>query len=74
MSTNNSLEEGEAKSFIYPLTLQNEKYYFIYSDVLKAAISYEVMVKNNFLVLILSCIVFILSFLIITNNKIEVFR
>lgn len=72
MSTNNSLEEGEAKSFIYPLTLQNEKYYFIYSDVPKAEISYEVMVKNNkFLALILSCIVFILSFLIITNNKMK---
>ena len=72
MSINNSWEEGQAKSFIYPLTLQNQKYYFIYSDVPKAEISYEVIVKNNnFLVLILSCIIFILSFLIITNNKMK---
>ena len=39
MSTNNSLEEGEAKSFIYPLTLQNEKYYF--SDVKSAVVNYK---------------------------------
>ena len=51
MSINNSWEEGQAKSFIYPLTLQNQKYYFIYSDVPKAEISYAVIVKdNNFLV------------------------
>ena len=72
MSINNSLEDGGERSFIYPLTLGEEKCYFIYSDTPTAEISYQVVHENNnFLALILSCIVFILSFLIITNNKMK---
>lgn len=72
MSVEYYKEEGEEKSFIYPLTIGEDKCYFIYSATPSAEIVYETNIRsNNFLALILSGIVFILIFIIVTNNKMK---
>lgn len=73
---NNSNEseklQGDEKRIIYPFKLAEDRYYFIYSAVPDARIEYEnYVVGNPFLALVISVIVFIIMFIIITNKKIK---
>ncbi|MGL4774302.1 MAG: sensor histidine kinase [Clostridium sp.] len=56
--------------YIYPLKVEEDRYYFIYSEIPRAELKrVEYIVENSFLALFLSVVVFITIFLIITNKK-----
>lgn len=60
------------KNYIMPLKIHNERIYLIYSRLPEATITYNVVnVSNSHLALILTFIVFIVSFVIITNRKMK---
>ena len=60
------------KNYIMPLKINNERIYLIYSRLPEATITYNVVnVSNSHLALILTFIVFIVSFVIITNRKMK---
>ncbi|SFC94487.1 sensor histidine kinase [Clostridium uliginosum] len=65
----NSVKE---KVYIMPLKIQAERVYLIYSKIPEARITYNtVHVSNSFLALLLTFIVFIVIFVIITNKKMK---
>lgn len=58
------------KTFLFPIKLGEERYFFVYSEVPSAQLKTEsYVVENSFLALILSVIAFITMFLIVTNKK-----
>ncbi|MGL5150489.1 MAG: sensor histidine kinase [Clostridium sp.] len=58
------------KVYIYPLRIEENRYYLIYSEIPRAnLVKTEYVVENSFLALILSVIAFVTVFLIITNKK-----
>ena len=60
------------KKYIMPLKIGNDRVYLIYSKVPEATITYTTIIKSNSsLAVFLTCIVFIISFVIITNNKMK---
>lgn len=60
------------KKVIYPLSISDQRCYFIYSNTPSAYIEEEIdIVNNSFLALILSCVVFIVIFIVITNKKMK---
>lgn len=64
--------EGGEKKIVYPLSIGGERCYFIYEDTPSASIEYHTyQVSNSFLALILSCIVFIIIFITVTNKKMK---
>ena len=65
-------KEGIERKYVFPLNIAGDRCYFIYSDTPTARIEYDVYeVSNSFLALMLSCIVFIVLFIIITNKKMK---
>lgn len=55
-----------------PLKIGSDRVYLIYSKVPEATITYTTISKSNSsLAVFLTCIVFIISFVIITNNKMK---
>ena len=64
--------KGEAAKYIYPIKFNEERRYFLYEETPRALIRYEVFKSNKFFSpLILSSLVFIISFIIITNRKMK---
>ena len=60
------------RKVIYPLNISEQRCYFIYSNTPSAHINYDTyVVSNSFLALILSGLVFIVIFIIITNKKMK---
>ena len=60
------------KNYIMPLKINNERIYLIYSRLPEATITYNVInVSNSHFALILTFIIFIASFVIITNHKMK---
>lgn len=60
------------KKYIMPLKIGSDRVYLIYSKVPEATITYTTISKSNSsLAVFLTCIVFIISFVIITNNKMK---
>lgn len=63
---------GEAAKYIYPIKINEDRMYFLYEETPTAYISYEVYQSNkSFLALILSLLMFIIIFIIITNKKMK---
>ena len=64
--------KANQKTVVYPLNISEDRCYFIYSNTPSAYIDEEwYVVGNSFLALILSCMVFILIFIVITNKKMK---
>lgn len=62
--------DGSEYTIIYPLDINNGKYYLIYNGIPPAEIEYvKYEVSNSFLALSLSIIMFIIIFLLATNKK-----
>ncbi|BCZ44834.1 sensor histidine kinase [Clostridium gelidum] len=60
------------KNYIMPLKVGNDRIYLIYSRIPEATITYATInTSNSSLALILAVIVFIVSFVIITNKKMK---
>lgn len=60
------------KKYIMPLKIGSDRVYLIYSKVPEANITYKTISKSNSsLAVFLTCIVFIISFVLITNNKMK---
>lgn len=60
------------KNCIMPLKVGGERIYLIYSKIPEATITYSTINKSNSsLALILTVIVFVISFVVITNNKMK---
>lgn len=71
MDKSNSISDISAeRAFIYPIKFGEDRAYLIYYGVPEAYISYNSYTnENSFLALILSVIIFIAVFIIITNKK-----
>ncbi len=64
--------EGEAAKYIYPIKFNEERRYFLYEEAPRALIRYDVFESNkSYLALMLSFVVFIILFIIITNKKMK---
>lgn len=64
--------EVKEKNYIMPLKVGGERIYLIYSKIPEATITYNTInTSNSSLALILTVIVFIVSFVVITNNKMK---
>lgn len=60
------------KNYIMPLKIGEERIYLIYSKIPEATITYSVVnTSNSSLALLLTVIVFIVSFVVITNSKMK---
>ena len=60
------------KKYIMPLKVGTDRVYLIYSKIPEADITYTTIIKSNSsLAIFLTCIVFIISFVIITNSKMK---
>lgn len=67
-----SVNMPKEKNYIMPLKINNERIYLIYSRLPEAAITYNVInVSNSHFALILTFIVFIVSFVVITNRTMK---
>jgi len=65
-------DQGQELKYVYPVTIGADKGYFIYSDNPGAEIKYSTyVVTNSFFAQILTCIVFIVLFIVITNKKMK---
>lgn len=65
-------DEHDASEYtvLYPIDIENGKYYLIYSGIPEANIEYvQYEVNNSYLALILSIIIFVVLFLIASNKK-----
>jgi len=63
---------AKEKNYIMPLKVGSERIYLIYSKIPEANITYTTINKDySSLALILTVIVFIVSFVVITNNKMK---
>ncbi|MDS0526863.1 ATP-binding protein [Clostridium sp. SHJSY1] len=63
---------GKSLKFVYPVNIGGDRCYFVYEEAPKSYIRYEYHESSNsFLALILSCIVFVVIFIIVTNKKMK---
>ena len=63
---------AKEKNYIMPLKVGSERIYLIYSKIPEATITYTTINKDySSLALILTVIVFIVSFVVVTNNKMK---
>ena len=70
--SNNTVSDGEERTLLYPLKIGETRNYLIYSETPIANISTERYTTNNsFFALVLSVLVFIFIFIVITNRKIK---
>ncbi|MFL0165170.1 MULTISPECIES: sensor histidine kinase [Clostridium] len=66
------ISEPREKSYIMPLKIGSDRVYLIYSKIPEARITYNtISTSNSSLALILTVIVFIVLFVVITNNKMK---
>lgn len=66
------VEAAKEKNYIMPLKVGSERIYLIYSKIPEATITYNIInTSNSSLALMLTVIVFIVSFVVITNNKMK---
>ncbi len=64
--------EVKEKNYIMPVKIAGERRYLIYSKIPEANITYNTInTSNSSLALVLTFIVFIVSFVVITNNKMK---
>ena len=69
---NEKMGGGKEQNYIMPLKVGGERIYLIYSKIPEATITYSTInTSNSSLALILTVIVFIVSFVVITNNKMK---
>ncbi len=65
-------DEGAERTYLYPVNINSDRAYLIYFESPIPYLSYEYYIDtNSFLALILSVIVFISIFIIITNKKMK---
>lgn len=70
--SNNTASDGEERTLLYPVKIGETRNYLIYSEVPTATIDTEIYTSDNsFFALILSVLVFISVFIVITNRKIK---
>ncbi|WP_195262821.1 ATP-binding protein [Clostridium sp. 1001275B_160808_H3] len=70
--SNSVAEDGSERVFLYPVNIGADRAYLIYSKIPTPYISYDYYVdENSFLALVLSVIMFISIFIIITNKKMK---
>lgn len=70
--SNSTVSDGEERTLLYPLKIGESRNYLIYSETPIARISTETYTTDNsFFALVLSVLVFICVFIIITNRKIK---
>lgn len=70
--SNNIQDEGAERVVIYPVKIEGDRAYLIYYQTPTPYLSYEYYTdKNSFLALILSVIIFISIFIIVTNKKMK---
>ncbi|MDV4151874.1 ATP-binding protein [Clostridium sp. AL.422] len=70
--SNTIQEEGAERTYIYPINISGERAYLVYYETPTPYISYDYYTDtNSFLALILSVIVFISIFIIVTNKKMK---
>ena len=70
--SNTIQDEGAERTYLYPVNINGEKAYLIYYQTPTPYISYDYYTDtNSFLALILSLIVFISIFIIVTNKKMK---
>ncbi len=72
VSKNNMISENTATEYtlMYPISIENGRYYLIYRDIPQASIEYSNYEFNrSYLAVILSVIIFIMLFFIISNKK-----
>lgn len=71
-NSNSSVSNGEERTLIYPVKLGENRNYLIYSEVPTAQIVNEKYTReNSFFALILSVLLFISVFIVVTNRKIK---
>lgn len=65
-------EEGAERTYLYPVNISGDRAYLIYYEIPIPYISYDHYIDtNSFLALILSVVVFISIFIIVTNKKMK---
>lgn len=70
--SNNTVLDGEERTLLYPVKIGETRNYLIYSEVPTARIDTQIhTTDNSFFALILSVLVFISVFIVITNRKIK---
>ncbi|MGL5379463.1 ATP-binding protein [Clostridium sp.] len=70
--SNSPVEDGGEKILIYPVKIGENRSYLVYSKIPTPYIDYEYYeISNSFLALVLSVLVFISAFIIITNRKMK---
>ncbi|WP_411170010.1 ATP-binding protein [Clostridium sp. MB05] len=70
--SNSVKDDGSERVFLYPVTIGGDRAYLIYSKIPTPYISNDYYVEeNSFLALVLSVIMFISIFIIITNKKMK---
>lgn len=70
--SNTTQDEGAERTYLYPVNINGDRAYLIYFESPIPYLSYEYFIDtNSFLALILSVIVFISIFIIITNKKMK---
>ena len=69
---NNDKEDGSEKKYVFPINIGETRCYLVYTDTPEPYINYETYeVKNSFLALILSIIVFAVLFVSVINKKMK---
>ena len=64
--------KGDEITYLYPLTINGERSYFLYTDRPEAEISYgEYVSRNPFVALLVAVTTFIIMFVVITNKKMK---
>lgn len=70
--SSNTVSDGEERTLLYPIKLGEARNYLIYSEVPTPSINEEIHTsENSFFALVLSVLVFISVFIVITNRKIK---
>lgn len=70
--SSNTASDGEERTLLYPVKIGENRNYFIYSEIPTPTIHEEIYTsENSFFALILSVLVFISVFIVITNRKIK---
>lgn len=72
--TNEEVDEnsGKERKYIYPLNIGETRCYFLYQDTPDANIKYTVYEsEHSYFSLLLTCIMFIILFIMITNKKMK---
>lgn len=70
--SNNHKEDGSEEKYVFPVNIGETRCYLVYTDTPEPSISYETYeVKNSFLALILSIIVFAVLFVSVINKKMK---